>query len=61
MTDTAWERIEPLLPQLEGRGRLSADQLGRMQRSIDERTANGTMDWSKMKDPDSAKAYLGIE
>ncbi|MGR4848362.1 hypothetical protein [Streptomyces sp. LARHCF252] len=29
--------------------------------AIDERTANGTMDWSKMKDPDSAKAYLGIE
>ncbi|MEU3850487.1 hypothetical protein [Streptomyces sp. NPDC029554] len=39
---------------------LSADQLGRMQRAIDERTADGTMDWSRMKDPDSAKAYLGI-
>ena len=46
--------------KVAGQG-LSADQLGRMQRSIDERTANGTMDWSKMKDPDSAKAYLGIE
>ncbi|MEV5710264.1 hypothetical protein [Actinoallomurus sp. NPDC052274] len=40
---------------------LSADQLGKMQRAIDERTAHGTMDWAKMKDPDSAKAYLGIE
>jgi hypothetical protein len=40
---------------------LSADQLGRMQRAIDERTANGTMEWSKMRDPDSAKAYLGID
>ncbi|MEU6910566.1 hypothetical protein ACWDZW_15855 [Streptomyces coeruleorubidus] len=46
--------------KVAGQG-LSADQLGRMQRAIDERTANGTMDWSKMKDPDSAKAYLGIE
>jgi hypothetical protein len=40
---------------------LSADQLGRMQRAIDERGANGTMDWSRMKDPESAKAYLGID
>jgi hypothetical protein len=40
---------------------LSADQLGKMQRAIDERTAHGTMDWAKMKDPESAKAYLGIE
>jgi Flp pilus assembly pilin Flp len=39
---------------------LSADQLGRMQRAIDGRTADGTMDWSRMKDPESAKAYLGI-
>ncbi|MEV4785603.1 hypothetical protein AB0K53_09155 [Streptomyces tuirus] len=46
--------------KVAGQG-LSADQLGRMQRAVDERTANGTMDWSKMKDPDSAKAYLGIE
>jgi Flp pilus assembly pilin Flp len=46
--------------KVAGQG-LSADQLGRMQRAIDERTANGTMDWRKMKDPDSAKAYLGIE
>ncbi|MZF88723.1 hypothetical protein [Streptomyces sp. SID5643] len=46
--------------KVAGQG-LSADQLGRMQRAIDERTADGTMDWSKMKDPDSAKAYLGIE
>ncbi|WP_159030578.1 MULTISPECIES: hypothetical protein [Streptomyces] len=46
--------------KVAGQG-LSADQLGRMQRAIDERTANGTMDWSKMKDPDSAKAYLGID
>ncbi|MEU3843290.1 hypothetical protein AB0E88_25020 [Streptomyces sp. NPDC028635] len=40
---------------------LSADQLDRMQRAINERTANGTMDWAKMKDPKSAKAYLGID
>ncbi|WDV54183.1 hypothetical protein PV963_29415 [Streptomyces coeruleorubidus] len=46
--------------KVAGQG-LSADQLGRMQRAIDERTANGTMDWSKMKDPGSAKAYLGID
>jgi hypothetical protein len=32
-----------------------------MQRAIDERGANGTMDWSRMKDPESAKAYLGID
>ncbi|MFF9816225.1 hypothetical protein [Streptomyces sp. NPDC014006] len=40
---------------------LSADQLDRMQRAVNERTANGTMDWAKMKDPESAKAYLGID
>lgn len=39
---------------------LSADQLGRMQSAIDERTKNGTMDWPEMQDPESAKAYLGI-
>ncbi|MEU5394258.1 hypothetical protein [Streptomyces tibetensis] len=35
--------------KVAGQG-LSADQLGRMQCAIDERTANGTMDWSRMKD-----------
>ncbi|OAH13788.1 hypothetical protein [Streptomyces jeddahensis] len=46
--------------KVAGQG-LSADELGSMQRAIDERTKNGTMDWTKMKDPESAKAYLGIK
>jgi hypothetical protein len=32
-----------------------------MRRAVDERTANGTRDWPRMKGPGSAKAYLGID
>ncbi|MCA1222427.1 hypothetical protein [Streptomyces sp. 8L] len=39
--------------------RLSAARLGAMQSAVDERTKNGTMEWPKMKDPESAEAYLG--
>ncbi|MBC9717625.1 hypothetical protein H9Y04_34345 [Streptomyces sp. TRM66268-LWL] len=43
-----------------GGKKLSAGELGRMQDAINERTRNGTMDWSKMTDPDAAREYLGV-
>ncbi|MFI6939632.1 hypothetical protein ACIBI4_10185 [Streptomyces sp. NPDC050418] len=43
-----------------GGKKLSAAEMGRMQDAINERTRNGTMDWSKMSDPDAAREYLGV-
>ncbi|SDK38806.1 hypothetical protein [Streptomyces indicus] len=43
-----------------GGRKLSAGELGRMQDAINERTRNGTMDWSRMTDPDAAREYLGV-
>ncbi|NGO81514.1 hypothetical protein G6045_38530 [Streptomyces sp. YC504] len=43
-----------------GGKQLSAGELGRMQDAINTRTQNGTMDWSKMTDPDAAREYLGV-
>ncbi len=43
-----------------GGKKLSAAEVGRMQDAINERNRNGTMDWSKMTDPDAAREYLGV-